>query len=106
MRVMNGAGHLCDELDRLPGRKRSVFNYLIKLTAFDKLHTEEALAIALAHFVDWDNAWMIKACRGFSFESKALEVRFGGPLPKANDFQCDYAVEALLLCAKHDRSEE
>jgi hypothetical protein len=63
-----------------------VFNYFTKLAAFDKLHTEVAVAIAFAHLVDWDDAWMIKARRGFSFKSEALEVCFGRPLPETNDF--------------------
>jgi hypothetical protein len=29
---------------------------------------------------------MVEAGRGFGFQAKALEVSFGGPLPKANDF--------------------
>src|SRR5580765_7364163 len=86
MRVMNGASHLCNELHRLPNRNRRVFNYLIKLATFDKLHAEVALPIALAHLVNWDDAFMIEARSSFCFQAKALEVRFGGPLPKANDF--------------------
>ena len=72
--------------DRLPDRHRCVFNYFVKLTAFNKLHAEVALAIALADLVDWDDARMIEARSGFGFQPKALEVRFGGPLAKANDF--------------------
>src|SRR5882724_8006923 len=86
IRVMHSAGHLCDEADRLPDRKRSMFNYLVKLAAFDKLHTEVAVAIALAHLVDRDDAWMIEARSGFGFKSEALEMCFGRPLAKPNDF--------------------
>ena len=86
MRVMNGAGHLCDEFHRLPDRHRRALDYFVKLAAFDKLHAEVALAIALADLVDGDDARMIEAGGSFGFQSKALEVRFGGPLAEANDF--------------------
>src|SRR4030095_3004430 len=85
MRVMHGAGDLCDEFHCLPDRKRSVFNYLIKLAALDKLHTEVALAIAFAYLVDGHDAGMVETRGGFSFKSEALEVCFGGPLAKADD---------------------
>ena len=86
MRVMHGACYLCDEFHRLPDGHRRVFNYFVKLTAFDELHAEVALAIALAHFVNGNDARMIEARSSFCFQTEALEVRFGGPLPKANDF--------------------
>ena len=70
----------------MPDGHRRVFNHFVKLTAFDKLHAEEALPIAFAHLVNWDDAGMIEARRSFCFQVKALEVRFGGPLPEANDF--------------------
>ena len=79
MRVMHGACHLCDEFHRLPDGHRRVFNHFVKLAAFDELHAEVTLAIALAHLVDWDDAWMIKARSGFCFQTKALEVRFAWP---------------------------
>jgi hypothetical protein len=86
MRVVHGACRLCDEFHRLPDGHRRVFNYFVKLTAFDKLHAEVALPIALAYLVNRDDAWIIQARSSFCFQAKALEVRFGGPLPKANDF--------------------
>jgi hypothetical protein len=63
-----------------------LFNYLIELAAFDKLHAEVALAIAFADFVNWNDAWMIEASSRFGFQPEAPKVRFGGPLTKANDF--------------------
>ena len=86
MRVMHGARYFCDEFRCLPDGRRRVFNHFIKLTAFDELHAEVALPIALAHLVDWDNTGMVEAGSRFCFQTKALEVRFGSPLPKANDF--------------------
>jgi len=63
-----------------------VFNYFVKLTAFYKLHAEIALAIPLAYLVDGDDAWMVKARSGFSFQAKALEMRLRCPLAEADDF--------------------
>src|SRR6478735_5666175 len=102
MCIMDGACDLCDEFHRMRDGHRRVFNHFVKLTSFDKLHAEVALPIALAHLVNGDDACMIEARSSFCFQAKALEVRFGGPLPKANDFQCDCAVKALLPRAKHD----
>ena len=61
-------------------------DHFVKLAAFDELHAEVARAIALADFVDGNDAWMIEAGGGFGFAAKALQVRFGGPLTKADDF--------------------
>jgi hypothetical protein len=57
-----------------------VFHYLVKLTAFNKLHAEVALTIALAYLIDRHDARVIEARRGFCFRSKPLEVRLRGPL--------------------------
>ena len=46
-----------------------------------------------------DDARMIQARRGFGLKAKAFDVRFRCPPPKADDFQCHYAVETLLACA-------
>jgi hypothetical protein len=45
---------------------------------------------------------MVKTRSRFGFQTKALEVRSCGPLAKANDFQCNYAVETLLPSSKYD----
>ena len=34
-------------------------DYFVELAAFDEFHAEVALTVALAHFVNRDNAWMI-----------------------------------------------
>ena len=86
MRVVHGACHLCDEFHRLPDGHRRVFNYFVKLTAFDKLHAEVALTVALAHFINRHDARVIETGSSFCFQTKALEVRFGGPLTKPNYF--------------------
>jgi hypothetical protein len=63
-----------------------VFRYLVKLTAFNKLHAEVALAIALAYLIDRHDARVIEARGGFCFSSKTLQVRLRGPLSKTDDF--------------------
>ena len=83
--VGNGARHLGDEFHRLPDRNRRVFNYFVELAAFDKLHTEIALAIALAYFVDGHDAGMVEARGSFGFKSEALEVCFSSPLAETDD---------------------
>jgi hypothetical protein len=44
-----------------------LFDYFVKLAAFDKLHAEVALAIALTDLVDWDDARMVEARSSFGF---------------------------------------
>src|SRR6266545_7095130 len=101
VRVMNRSGYLCDQFRCLPDRHRRLSDYFIKLAAFDELHAEIAGAITLAHLVNRHDAWMIEASCGFRFPAEALQVRFGRPLTKTNDFQCDCAVETSLPCAEH-----
>jgi hypothetical protein len=86
VRVMHGAGDLCDELYRLPDRKRHLFNDFVEPAAFDELHAEIALAIALAYLIDRHNTWMIETRGGFGFQSEAFYVRLCGPLTKADHF--------------------
>src|SRR5215831_4390001 len=102
MRVMHRARHLSDEFCRLSDRHRCMGNYFVKLTTFDKLHTEIALTIPLAYLVDGNDAWMVKARSGFGFQTKALQVRWCCPLTEADNFQCNNAIEALLPGAKND----
>src|SRR5712691_1492884 len=86
MRVMNRSGYLCDQFRRLPDRHRRLPDYFIKLAAFDELHAEIAAAITLAHLVNRDDARMIEARCGFRFPAEALQVCFGRPLTKTDDF--------------------
>src|SRR5215475_11108997 len=87
MRVMHRARHLDDEFHRLSGGHRRMVNDFVKLTTFDKLHAEIALAIPLTDLVDGNNAWMVKARSGFGFQAKALQVCWCCPLTEADDFQ-------------------
>src|SRR6266496_4401987 len=84
VRIGNGARYLRDEFHCLPDCNRCVFNYFVKLTTFDELHAEVALAFALAHLVDGDDTRMVKARGSFGFQPKTLEVRWCGPLSKSN----------------------
>src|ERR1044071_5206850 len=84
--VMDRAGRLRDQLRRLPDRHRRASDNFVKLTAFDELHAEIAGPVALAHFVNWNDARLFETGGSFSLPAKALHVRFAGPLTKANDF--------------------
>ena len=86
MRVMHSPSHLRDKFRRVPDRHRLAPDYFIELAAFDEFHAEIARAIALTHFIDRNDARMIEAGGSFRFPAKALQVRFAGPLTKANDF--------------------
>src|ERR1700758_3114405 len=73
----------------------------VELTALHQCHAEIARAIALADFINWNDARMVEARGGFRFQTKPLEMRFACPLAKADDFQCDCAVETFLSCPEH-----
>src|SRR5438093_11074736 len=85
IRAVNSAGHLRDEFRCLPDRHRRSPNDFVKLTAFNKLHAEEARPIALADFVDGNDTGMLQSRRSFGFKAKAPQVRFARPLTKADD---------------------
>ena len=63
-----------------------MFNYFVKLAAFDELHAEVAVAVTLAYLVDGHDAWVIETRRSFRFQTKAFKMRFGRPLPESDDF--------------------
>src|SRR2546430_4645639 len=86
MRIMHCARYPLDEFCRLPDRYWPSADHFLKLAAFDERHAEVARAIALAHFVDWNDAGMIETGRGFRLPTKAFHVRFTRPLTKADDF--------------------
>src|SRR5262245_40836340 len=79
MCVMNCARHFGNKFHRAPDRQRHTSHYFVKLAAFDEVHAEVALTIALAHLVDGDDARMLQACSGFRFSAKTLQMRFGRP---------------------------
>jgi hypothetical protein len=96
VRVMDRACDLRDEFHRATDWHRLAPDHVVKLAALDEVHAEVAVAVALADFVNWDNAWMVEAGGRFRFETKTLQVRFRGPLAQADHFECDGAVEAFL----------
>src|SRR5512132_4476979 len=97
MRVMHGASNLRNQFSRLSDRHRLPLDYLVKLAALDESHAEIARAIALPHFMDWNDAGMLQASCRFRLPAKTLEVRFGGPGAKAYHLECHCAVEAFLM---------
>jgi hypothetical protein len=78
-----------------------VLDYFIKVTAFDELHAEIALAVPFAYLVDGNDAWMVEAGGGFRFPAKALQMRFGSPRAQADHFERDGAIETFLVSAIH-----
>jgi hypothetical protein len=86
MRVMHYARYLRDEFRRLPNRHRGAPNDFVKLPAFNEFHAEITGAIALAYFVNGNDARMIETRSGFRFPTETFHVRFAGPLTKVNDF--------------------
>jgi len=99
MRVMHSARYFRNEFHRAPDRHRLALHHFVKLAAFDQLHAEVALAIALADFVDGNNAWMFQAGCSFCFPAKTLQMRFGGPRAEADYFERDGAIETFLMGA-------
>ena len=73
MRVVHGARYFCNQLHRLPDRHRLTSHYFVKLAAFDEVHAEVALTIALADLVNRNDARMFEAGCGFRFPAKALQ---------------------------------
>src|SRR5262249_15142082 len=99
MRVMHGAGHFRNQFHCALDRHRLALCDFVKLTAFDELHAEIALPIALSHLVDGNNTRMLETGSGFRFPAKALQVGFGGPRTEADHFECDDAIETFLVRA-------
>ena len=74
-----------------------MFEDFVNLTALDELHTEVALTVALADFVNGNDAWMFQARRRFRLTPKALQMRFSGPRTKADHLQRNDAIETFLM---------
>src|SRR5512132_3906793 len=99
MRVMHGASNLRNQFSRLSDRHRLPLDYLVKLAALDESHAEVTGAVALAHFMDWNDAGMFETSGSFRLPAKTLHVRFGGPRAQANHLECHCAIETLLMGA-------
>src|SRR5438552_7581466 len=72
------------------------------MPTFDEFHAEVTGAIALADFVNGDNAWMLKTGGGFRFATETLQMRFGRPVPQADDFERHCAIQTFLSRAIDD----
>src|SRR6266550_6200593 len=101
MRIMHRACHFRDELYCAPDRHRLASRYFVKLAAFDELHAEVALRIALADLVNGNNAWMLEVGGGFCFPAEALQMCVGGPGAEADHLQRDGAIQTFLMRAVH-----
>src|SRR5262249_48154841 len=96
VRVMDRARHFGDYFRRLSHRHWRAAYHFIKLAALDKFHAEVAGTITLAHFVDGNDACVIKTGSSCRFAAKTLQMRSACPLARADDFQSDCAIETLL----------
>src|SRR6266487_2619274 len=76
VRVMNSTCDVRDQFHRPPDRHWLAPSHFVKLAAFDELHAEVTRAIALADFMDWNDAVMLQPRRGFGFETETSQVRF------------------------------
>ena len=84
--VMHGPRQLRDQFCGTPDRNRLFPRDLVELAAFDQIHAEVAITVALADFVNRDDEWMVQAGGCLSFETKAFQMCFGRPSTDANDF--------------------
>src|SRR6266516_4862272 len=84
VRIMDRARYFGDYFRRLPHRHWRTAYHFIKLTAFDKFHAEIAGAVALAYFVDGNDARVIETGGRFGLPNTTLHMRFASPLTKAN----------------------
>src|SRR4029077_8575506 len=79
-----------------PDRHRLTLEHRIELAAFDQAHAEVAGAIALADFVNWNDAGMVQSGGRFGFATESFHVRFRGPMTQGDYLQCDDAIETFL----------
>ena len=98
MCVMNSSRELDNEFHCASRRQRVAFDDFIQASAFDQLHAEIARTVAFSDLMNRHNARMIQTRRGFGLKTKPFDVRFRCPPPKANDFQCHYAIKTFLAC--------
>ena len=75
-------------------------DYFVKLAALDQLHAEVAVAIALADFVDRDDAWMFKTGGGFGFATKTLYCASVAQWPKPITFSATVRLRLFVARGK------
>ena len=100
MSVMDNTRDPRDQLRSLADRQRRAPNDFIELAALNEFHTEVTGAIALANFIDRNDAWMVEAGGSFRFPAETLDVRRGRPAAEGDHLERDDAIEALLMGAK------
>ena len=105
--VMHRACDLRDQFHRAANRHRLVPGHFVELSAFDELHAEVARAVALADFVDRNDAGMLQKGGGFGFKAKTLQVRFARPLPRLITFRrlCGLGFSAGREIPRPDRRD-
>src|SRR5882672_7425957 len=94
---MNSASQLRDQFYGPSDRYTLALDHFVELAAFNELHAEVAATIALAHFMNGNDKWMVEAGGGFCFSAKALQMRFSGPGAQADYFECNGAIETFLM---------
>src|SRR4029077_6064446 len=97
MRVMHSASQFRDQFRCLSDRHRVAPDHFVKLAAFDEIHAEVAATIALAHFMNGNDKWMVEVGSGFCFPAKTLQMLFGGPGTEADHFKRYSAIETFLM---------
>src|SRR5256885_5306695 len=100
--VVNSTRYLRDYFHRAPYRHWVLLGKLIKLAAFDEFHAEVTRAVALADFIDGNDARMIQAGGGFGFAAESLQMRFSGPMSQTNHLESYRAVQTFLPRAIYD----
>src|SRR5207247_5176411 len=74
----------------------------IELTTVHESHAEVTGTVALADFVNRDNARMVQAGASFRFHAKALHVCFCCPVSEANHLEPHHPVRTFLSCPIND----
>src|SRR2546430_13451582 len=84
MRVMHRARQLNNQFHCRPDRHRFTLEDYIELAAFDQAHAEVASTIALADFINWNDAGMVQPGGRFRFATESFHVRLRGPMAESD----------------------
>src|SRR5204863_9283546 len=93
---IHSACHFHNKFHRAPDRHGFAPDHFIELAAFNELHAEITLTIALADLMNGNNPWMFQTGGSFRFPAKALQMRFRGPSPHCNYLERNRAIETFL----------
>ena len=108
--VLHRACELNNQFHCGPDRHRLTIEDRIELAAFDQAHAEVASAIALADFINRNDAGMVQSGGRFRFATELFHVRFRGPMTQRDHLQRYDAIETfcrtgtLCLAAPTDSS--